>query len=146
MPYQPYTNAWQGQYLPQPQAMPQLNQGQPVMPMTQYQQPVNGIIKVNGRDSALQYQLPPNSTSIPLIDSSFDGKHGVFYVVSTDGAGTKTIELFDFTPHVDVPPTSVGADDTVTRQEFEELVARLDAMIGAHNGPDGPVQTTAATA
>ena len=57
----------------------------PSVPMPTYQQPVNGITKVNGRDSAMQYQLPPNSTSPALFDK--DGT--CFYVVSTDGTGAK---------------------------------------------------------
>lgn len=115
--------------------LPMYNQGQPVMP-----QPVNGIIKVNGPQSAMQIQLPPNSTSQPMIDSNFDGKHGVFYVVSTDGTGTKTIEYFDFSPHVEQPVTP-QQPDYVTRSEFQDLVNRINQMTGGTNGADGSVPT-----
>lgn len=83
MPYQPYQSTWQNPYLPL------TNQGQPVTTMVQpYQQPVNGIVKVNGRDSAMQYQLPPNSTSPALFDNS----GSCFYIVTTDGIDCTTGE------------------------------------------------------
>lgn len=125
MPYQPYQSTWTNPYLPA------YNQGQPVTPMVQpYQQPVNGVIKVNGRDSALQYQLPPNSMSPALFDN--DGK--VFYIVSTDGTGTKSVEAFDFTPHVEQAPVQIDGAQFVSRQEFDEFTAKVNAAIGALNG------------
>ena len=87
MPYQPYQSTWQNPYTttnPYGQS--------PILPTVQpYQQPVNGVIKVNGRDSAMQYQLPPNSTSPAL----FDNTGSCFYIVTTDGTGMKTVECFD---------------------------------------------------
>lgn len=132
MPYQPYNPTWQNPYLPL------TNQGQPVSPMVQpYQQPVNGVIKVNGRDSATQYNLPPNSMSPALFDK--DGK--TFYIVSTDGTGAKTVEAFDFAPHVDEPVKIDGAQ-FVSRQEFEDFTAKVNAALGALNGVHEPVPAT----
>jgi hypothetical protein len=128
MQYQP---TWQNPYLPL------ANQGQPVLPVPQYQQPVNGITKVNGRDSAMQYQLPPNSTSPALFDK--DGT--CFYVVSTDGTGTKTVETFDFSTHQDPQPMDPG--QYVSRSEFDKLVSKVDSMIGAVNGTNAAVQPAA---
>ena len=125
MPYQP---TWNNPYLPQT-AQPSIWS----MPMTQtapVQQPVNGITKVNGRESAMQYALPPNSTSPALFD--MNGK--TFYVVSTDGTGMRTVEAFDFTPHVD---DSVAAQtEYVSKSEFarfaDEIEKRLVALDGLH--------------
>lgn len=134
MPYQPYQSTWTNPYLPA------TNQGQPVMPMMQsYQQPINGVIKVNGRDSALQYQLPPNSMSPALFDN--DGK--VFYIVSTDGTGTKSVEVFDFTPHVEQAPVQIDGAQFVSRQEFDEFTAKVNAAIGALNGIHAAVPESA---
>lgn len=106
----------------------------------QYQQPVNGITKVNGRDSALQYQLPPNSTSPAL----FDNNGSTFYVVSTDGTGMKTVEAFDFTPHKEQRPIEIDRAQFVSRQEYDEFVAKVSAAIGAlSSGTNGPVQAPA---
>ena len=127
MPYTPYQPTWSNPYLPS------YNQGQPVTPMVQpYQQPVNGVIKVNGRDSAMQYghRLPPNSTSQPIFDNN--GK--VFYVVSTDGAGVPSIETFDFSPHVEEQPIQIDGAQFVSRQEFESFTAKVNAALGALNG------------
>lgn len=125
MPYQPYTPTWQNPYLPQ------YNQGQPVQQMMQsYQQPVNGIVKVNGRESALQYQLPPNSTSPALFDQSGT----CFYIVSTDGTGMKTVECFDFKEHVEQQPVKIDGAEFVSRTEYDKFVAKVSAALEAING------------
>ncbi|MBQ3339760.1 MAG: hypothetical protein IJG82_09275 [Atopobiaceae bacterium] len=116
-PYPSYTNPFYNPF------MPATNQGYQVQP----QQPVNGIVKVNGRDSALQYQLPPNSMSPALFDNN--GK--VFYVVSTDGTGAKTVETFDFSPHVDEEPLTVNGAEFVSRDEFDKFTAKVNAALGA---------------
>lgn len=142
MAYTPYTPTWNNPYLPQGAVNLPYQTPQPYQQPTTYQQPFNGIVKVNGRESAMQYQLPPNSTSIPLIDSSFDGKKGIFYVVSTDGAGAKTIEPFDFCPHVEQQPVQIDGAQFVSRQEFDEFTAKVNAAIGAINGSHAAVPTT----
>lgn len=133
----PYTPTWQYPY-PTPTVGGGYSQTiQPTMPQT-YQPPVNGIVKVNGRDSALQYNLPPNSMSPALFDN--DGR--TFYIVSTDGTGMKTVEAFDYVPHVDQPVQP--SDSYVSRTEFEALAAKVEAMIGATNGVHTAVPATAA--
>lgn len=137
MPYQPYQSTWNNPYVTSnPYG------ASPVMPTMQpYQQPVNGIVKVNGRDSATQYQLPPNSMSPALFDR--DGK--TFYIVSTDGTGAKTVEAFDFAPHVDEPVTIDGAQ-FVSRHEFDEFAAKVNAVLEASNGLHATVPAAAVTA
>ena len=136
MLYQPYQSTWQNPYLPL------TNQGQPVSPMVQpYQQPVNGVIKVNGRDSAMQYQLPPNSTSPALFDNSGT----CFYIVSTDGTGMKTVETFDFTPHVEQQPVQIDGAQFVSKQEYDQFVAKVSAALEAiNNGVHAAVPSTTA--
>ena len=135
MPYQPYQSTWQNPFLPQ------YNQGQPVQPMMQpYQQPVNGVIKVNGRDSAMQYNLPPNSTSPALFDQSGT----CFYIVSTDGTGMKTVECFDFKEHVEQQPVKIDGAEFVSRTEYDKFVAKVSAALEAINGVHAAVPSTAA--
>lgn len=137
MPYQPYQSTWTNPYLPV------TNQGQPVLPMVQpYQQPVNGVIKVNGRDSAMQYNLPPNSTSPALFDQSGT----CFYIVSTDGTGMKTVETFDFTPHVEQKPVQIDGAQFVSKQEYDKFVAKVSAALEAINGVHAAVSSAAADA
>lgn len=135
MPYQPYQSTWTNPYLPQLPTY-QAPQVQP------YQQPVNGVVKVNGRDSAMQYQLPPNSMSPALFDNN--GK--VFYIVSTDGTGAKTVEAFDFLPHKDESPVQIDGAQFVSRQEFEDFTAKVNAALGALNGVHEPIPATAVPA
>ena len=135
MLYQPYQSTWQNPYLPL------TNQGQPVSPMVQpYQQPVNGVIKVNGRDSAMQYQLPPNSTSPAL----FDNTGSCFYIVTTDGTGMKTVECFDFKPHVEQQPVQIDGAQFVSKQEYDKFVAKVSAALEAINGVHAAVPSTTA--
>lgn len=133
MPYQPYQSTWQNPYLPQ------FNQGQPLQSFAQgmqpYQQPVNGIVKVNGRDSAMQYTLPPNSTSPALFDNN--GK--VFYVVSTDGTGTKSLETFDFSPHVEEQPVVVDGVEFASKKELDELAAKVGVIMEVIHGSNAAV-------
>lgn len=127
----PYTPMWPNPYLPA------YNQGMPVQPQYQACQPqTNGVIKVNGPESALQYSLGPNSMSPAL----FDMGGGIFYIVSTDGTGAKTLESFDYSPHVEETPPAPSVQEAVSREEFDRLVAKVDSM-EARNGVHGPVQT-----
>lgn len=100
-------------------------------------QPTNGVVKVNGRDSALQYQLPPNSMSPALFDNN--GK--TFYIVSTDGTGMKTVEAFDYMPHVEEDKNTLESGDFVARKEYEEFVRHVNEALGALNGLYGAVPT-----
>ena len=135
----PYNPTWTNPYLPQGAATLPFQQAQnPVM----YQQPTNGITKVNGRDSALQYQLPPNSTSPALFDK--DG--GMFYIVSTDGTGMKTVETFDFAPHKEEQPIRIDGAQFVSRQEYDGFVAKVSAALEAINGVHGPVPAAGSAA
>lgn len=138
MPYQPYQSTWNNPYLPQVQ-QPQYS---PVVPSitNAYTQPVNGVVKVNGRDSAMQYQLPPNSTSPALFDNSGT----CFYIVTTDGTGMKTVECFDFTPHVEQKPVKIDGAEFVSRTEYDQFVARVNAALGALNGVHAAVPTESA--
>ena len=142
----PYSPTWNNPYL-SPQAMqafypyPSLQQQQ--MLAAQAQTTQSNIIKVNGPDSALQYPVAPGTQSQPL----FDNAGGVFYIVTADGAGSKTIEAFDFTPHVEPQPQQ-PAELYVTRSEYTDLLARFQQLKEeVTNGIHGPVQSdrTAAT-
>ena len=133
----PYNSTWNNPYLSSPY-IPQVQQPQYSPAVTPYSQPVNGVVKVNGRDSAMQYQLPPNSMSPALFDNN--GK--VFYIVSTDGTGMKTVEAFDYGPHVEEQPVNIDGAQFVSRQEFEKFTAKVNAALGALNGVHEPVSAT----
>lgn len=133
-----YNNNLLGQY-PMGSPLPNGGAALPILPTyQQQQQPFNGLIWVKSKESVMQISLPPNSTSQPIMNEN--GKE--FYVVSTDGVGTKSLEIFDYSPHVDEPKPSVDTTNFVSREEFN---ARIDQLMEAINGTNGPTQTTQAT-
>lgn len=125
MPYQPYNYQW---------VSPYSYYQQPAMP----QQQRNGVTKVNGPDSALQIFVPPNGQSEPIFD--YNGYQ--FYIVSADGAGTKTLETFDFFPHKeDEPePLIINGVQFESQQEYDKIMTVVNAAMEVRsNGVHGPV-------
>lgn len=68
---------------------------------------------VNGRASAEQYMMYPNSRVI-LLDSSMDR----FYLKTTDAAGIANIKVYDFVEVDDTPQLT----NYITKEEVEELI------------------------
>ena len=137
----PYNPTWINPYLSQPYTQPyNAFQPTPVQYSQGSAQPTSGIVKVNGRDSALQYQLPPNSMSPAL----FDNNGRVFYIVSTDGTGMKTVETFDFTEHKEEAPVQIDGAQFVSRKEFDEFVAKVQAAMEVIDGSNAAVSAGAA--
>lgn len=100
-----------------------------VQPTYMPQQPQPGIKKVNGPQSALQFPVQPNSQS----DALFDMNGKVFYIVTADAAGSKTLESFDYSPHVDKAPAQVNGDNFVSRQEYEQFTSKVESDLEALN-------------
>lgn len=132
MPYQP----WQNPYQPNSPYQPNYMTAGGTYQMMQ--QPVNGIIKVNGPQSAMQVQLPPNSTSQPMFDANFDGKNGTFYVVSTDGTGINIIGAgyYDLESSLTFTPTATGP---VTIQFYQDGMALPGATMTAQGTAAEPI-------
>ena len=138
MPYQPYQSTWQNPYLPI--NGPSSAFGQSAIPAQQMQlangwqqhwHPVGGALKVNGYQSALQFGrgMPPNCESDPL----FDAAGGVFYVVTTDGAGVPSVDVIDYSPHVEQQPVQIDGAQFVSKQEYDQFVAKVSAALEAIN-------------
>ena len=144
MPYQP---TWVNPYMPLGgtggSAWQQPSTAQNAV-WSPYQQPVNGVIKVNGPQSAMQYQLPPNSMSPALFDNNGE----VFYIVSTDGTGTKSLETFDFSLHEEERPIRVDGATFSSQKEFDQFAAKVSAVLGGINAQPvhEPVRPAAAEA
>lgn len=79
---------------------------------------------VNGPASALNIAMGANAVTPPILDST----QKVFYIVQSDGAGTKTIQTFDYAPHEDKPVEQVEyatkADLDALRAQIEQLTAK----------------------
>lgn len=142
MPIQPYPTyqPWQGQYTTQ---FPTYQAPQMVQP---YQQPVNGVVKVDGPNEAMNRllmqhanQLVPGFVSEPLFD--VNGRQ--FHVLSVEQDGRRNLETFDYTRHVEDHSEVINGVRFGSRAEFDEFAAKVKAVIGADDGVYGPVQPAA---
>ena len=94
----------------------------PALPYQQqqmmYQQPQQQtqVVRVNGENGARAYQIGPNSSAMLLDESGT-----MVWLVTTDGAGYKTVGAYDIAPHQQ--PAAVDYSDLETR------IKRLEDMI-----------------
>lgn len=155
----PYNPSWNNPYLqaqqqfqqqpvayqtPQPQAMP-------TMPQQAMQQAQPwGSLKVDGSQEAMNRFLMryPASTLMPGFISEqlfdIDGCH--FYTLSIEPDGRRNLERFKFMPDPENQGFRVDNAEFVSRAEFDDFTAKVNAAIGALNGLYGSVQPAAATA
>lgn len=82
----------------------------------QYQQPAQQVTRVNGRNGADAYSIGANSSALLLDESGT-----MVWLITTDGAGYKTVVPYDITPHQAAP-----APDFAT---LEQRIKRLEDMI-----------------
>ena len=91
---------------------PYLNYMQPVQPMIQPTQ----VVRVNGENGARSYQIGANSSALLLDESGL-----LVWLVTSDGAGYKTVSAYDITPHQVTPAPDFGS--------LENRIKRLEDMI-----------------
>ena len=80
------------------------------------QQPKQEVVKVNGENGAKAFPIGPNSSAI-LLDSSGT----LIWLVTTDGAGYKTVMSYDITPHQEAPQPDYNT--------LEQRISRLEGCI-----------------
>lgn len=100
-----------GDALYNPMINPYMQAGMQQNPYQQ-QQPRQEVVKVNGEGGARAFPIGANSSAI-LLDES--GK--LIWLVTTDGAGYKTVSPYDITPHQVAP----APDYTTLEQRIERL-------------------------
>lgn len=83
---------------------------------TQQQAPRYEVIHVNGQNGAQALQMAPNSNAIVMDDTA-----PMIWLCQTDGAGYKTVQAFDISPHKNAPAVDVNS--------LEERIARLEGII-----------------
>lgn len=81
----------------------------------QYQQPVS-VTKVNGENGARAYQIGANSSALLLDETGL-----LVWLITTDGAGYKTVTPYDITPHKAPPAPDYGS--------LESRIKRLEEMM-----------------
>ena len=116
--YQPYPSYQP----PVPDQLAQLRQQQYQPPMQQAaQQP--SIQWVSSERAAYEYLVAPNS-AVALWDSSAP----VVYLKQADASGKPSMKIYDLVERTAQAPEARPGVEYVTRQEFEALAARLDAL------------------
>lgn len=111
-PYQPFQQ-------PAQQVMPQ------IQPQQQQQMAGQSIIWVQNEQEAYNYLVAPNS-AVALWDSN----NPVVYLKQADASGKPTMKIYDLVERTAQRPQAAQqpAPDYVTRQEFEALQARIEAL------------------
>lgn len=93
-----------------------------IQPTQQPQQNNQGLIWVSGEIGAKSYLVAPNST-VMLMDS----ESSKFYIKSTDAAGMPTLRSYEYKECNSAVPQVIEQDNKyVTREEYNELLARID--------------------
>lgn len=141
MPYQPYQSTWQNPYLPQ------YNQGQPLQQMVQpYQQPTQQRVLVDGPTEAMNRFLMryPANQLVPgfISDELFDVNGRQFHVLSVEADGRRNLETFDYKLHVEQQPVQIDGAQFVSKQEYDQFVAKVSAALEAINGVHESVPAT----
>ena len=90
-----------------PQQMPQ--------PMQQQTQ----VVRVNGENGARSYQIGANSSALLLDESGL-----MVWLVTSDGAGYKTVAPYDIAPHQATPTPDYGS--------LETRIARLEEIVNGN--------------
>ena len=92
----------------------------PYMPQTYQQmaQPVQ-VVKVNGENGARAFQIGANSSALLLDESGL-----MVWLVTTDGAGYKTVAPYDIAPHQSAPAPDYGS--------LEQRIAKLEGIVNEY--------------
>lgn len=94
----PYLNPYMAPQMPQPQ-----------------QQPTQ-VVRVNGENGARAFQIGPNSSALLLDESGL-----LVWLVTSDGAGYKSVSPYDITPHQAAQAPDYGSLESRI-QRLEEIV------------------------
>jgi hypothetical protein len=117
--YQPY-----GQAMPDQLAQLRQAQYQPMQPMAQSQTAQEPMIWVQGEAGAKAYMVAPGGSVV-----LWDAERYVFYIKTADQSGMPSMRVFEYTERGgSVPNVSQPNTNYVTRQEFDALVAKINAM------------------
>ena len=105
-----YQNPFINPYGMAPQYQP------PVMPAAAQQ-----VVRVNGENGARAYQIGANSSAILLDESGL-----MIWLVTSDGAGYKTVQAYDIAPHKEAPAPDYGS--------LEDRIRRLEEKVNGNTG------------
>ena len=100
-----YGQPMQQQYMPQAPAQPAAQQ----------------VVRVNGENGARAYQIGANSSALLLDESGL-----MVWLVTSDGAGYKTVQAYDIAPHQTAPAQDLSG--------LESRIKRLEEIVNGYTG------------
>ena len=92
------------------------------------------VVKVNGENGARAYSIGPNSSALLLDESGL-----MVWLVTSDGAGYKTVSAYDISPHKAAQAPDYGTLESRIKR-LEEIVngnTRNTEAAGKHESNDG---------
>lgn len=133
MGYQPYTPSFYPPPVPDQLAQMRAQQMQPQQPMTQNQpnmqqqnQQGAAIIWVQDERQAIDYPVAPNSSVALWVITA-----PVLYLKQADASGKPSMQIYDMVERkTPSRPQEFQNGDYPTRDEFNKLIARVDAIAG----------------
>lgn len=136
----PYNPTWNNPYMPaQSPYSPNVPLGgQSVIPSYPSGQQYNhGRIMADGPVEAQNrlYTMYQPSQLVPgfVSDTVWDVNGRQFYSLSIENDGRRNFETFDFTPHKEESPVQIDGAQFVSRQEYDNFVAKVSAALEAIN-------------
>ena len=76
-------------------------------------QPAQQVVRVNGENGARAYTIGPNGSALLLDESGL-----MVWLITSDGAGYKTVSAYDITPHKTAQAPDYGSlEDRIRRLE-----------------------------
>lgn len=90
----------------------------PYQQQMQPAQPTVQVVKVNGENGAKAYTIGANSSALLLDESGL-----MVWLVTSDGAGYKTVSAYDIKPHQEQP-----------KPDYESLESRIERLEMIVNG------------
>ena len=118
---------YQSQYFNPYGFMQQGQMPQAVQPQIQPTQ----VVKVNGENGAKAYSIGANSSALLLDESGT-----MIWLVTSDGAGYKTVSAYDIAPHQTVPAPDYGNLETriqTVEKKIEEMMNNGNTRNAAPN-------------
>ena len=110
------------------QYYPQYSQMSPTPMSAPSQQQNNGMIWIQGVESAKAFQVAPNSTVV-----LWDSEQQCCYIKSADASGMPSMRILDYTIRSEAPRTAQNAlygnnTDIPTRQDLNAMQGQIDAL------------------
>lgn len=111
-----------------PQYYPQYSQMSPTPMSGTSPQQNNGMIWIQGVESAKAFQVAPNSTVV-----LWDSEQQCCYIKSADASGMPSMRILDYTIRSEAPRTAQNAlygnnTDIPTRQDLNAMQGQIDAL------------------